>query len=598
MERINFSGVRYFRKALKILIQSAPYPFLLQTLLILLQGLLPLALIWLMKLIVDAASDMISNGINRETDIIIYVVLSAAVFFLNSACNSIQMLVKETINQKVSDRITELIHKKSISLDLSYYENSDYYNIYHRAVGDALHRPIILANNILAFMQAIISLVLVAIFLGAFHWGIPLLLIVASLPIVMVRLNYASRMYRWKYENAEEERKAMYYNRVVTSKPYAKELRLFGLGDFFSKSFMETRKSLRKGKLSILAKRVYIEIGANLIVAALVFACYAYVIQKAAAGNITVGDLVLFFFLFQRGLIFLRDFINSFIGLYEDNLFLSNIIAFLNLKPLIKESKEPKIMPAKIKDCIEFKDVNFAYPNSRRTIIKDLNLKIHSGETVAIVGENGAGKTTLIKLLCRLYEPDSGSILIDKTKIEDISIASVRRGISVIFQDFILYNATAAENIKFGDVNAPADLERIEKAAKQAGIAEILQGLPEGYNTMLGKLFANSEELSIGEWQKLALSRAFFRNSDIIILDEPTSALDPKAEFHVFKSFRELTKGKTCIIISHRFSTVKMADNILVLDKGSIVEQGTHTDLMEMNGKYSYLYDIQAVNYR
>ncbi|MBU0486940.1 MAG: ABC transporter ATP-binding protein/permease [Bacteroidetes bacterium] len=598
MKKSRLTGPAYFRKALGILMQSAPWQFVAQSVLIIMQGFLPLAMIWLMKMIIDTSSKIITEGVDANAEVMLFVLLSSLIYFLHTSSNSLQQLLKETINQKVSDRLTNMIHQKSVSLDLSYFENSEYHDMYHRAVSDSMYRPAILANNMLLFLQSTVSLVFVAGFLFIFHWSIPVLIISASLPVVFIRFRLSVRMYRWKYENAEEERKAAYFNRILTGKPFAKEVRLFNLGKYFSDAFVTKRTKLRSERIGILRSRFLMELPANLIIAGMVFACYAFVITQTIGKQLSIGDLVLFFFLFQRGLIFLRDFVNSFSGIFEDNLFLANILGFLQLEPVMKEPENPAPYPAKLTKGIEFQDVSFAYPYSKRQTLKNLNLNISAGDTIALVGENGAGKTTLIKLLCRLYEPNSGGIFIDGKDIREYSSSDLRHGISVIFQDFILYNTTAAENIWFGDVDKQMDEKKIMAAAHQAGIADVISGLPDGYHTMLGNLFGQSEELSIGEWQKLALSRAFYRNSDIIILDEPTSSMDPQAEYNVFKTFRELTKGKTCIIISHRFSTVKMADYIFVLDRGNITEHGTHTDLMEINGKYAYLYDLQAINYR
>jgi ATP-binding cassette subfamily B protein len=284
-------------------------------------------------------------------------------------------------------------------------------------------------------------------------------------------------------------------------------------------------------------------------------------------------------------------------GLYTDNLFLSNLYEFLDLKPKIADPIYPIPVPQPMQKGIIFNQVSFQYPNSTRQALKEINLTIRPGEVIALVGENGSGKTTLIKLLCRLYDPTEGNITLDGFDLNQFNLTELRREISVIFQDYTKYHLTAQENIWFGNINNPPETEKIAVAAHYAGADEVIKQLPNGYNTVLGKWFEQGEELSIGQCQKIALARAFLRDSQLIVLDEPTSALDPKAEYEVFKRFRQLLKNQAAILISHRLSTVKMADRIYVLEQGQIVESGTHLELMKQQGTYAHLFQIQAQQY-
>lgn len=300
----------------------------------------------------------------------------------------------------------------------------------------------------------------------------------------------------------------------------------------------------------------------------------------------------------QRGQDAFRGLWNGLSNLYEDNLFLFNLHEFLDLKPKIAEPLHPKPLPQLRQIGIKLEQVSFQYPSSTRKGLENISLTIRPGEVVALVGENGAGKTTLIKLLCRLYDPTEGSISFEGVPLHQFTTTDLRRQISVVFQDYAKYHLTAKENIWFGNIDRPPDEGQIEEAARKAGADSVIAGLPKGYETMLGNWFEDGEELSIGQWQKIALARAFLRDAQLIILDEPTSALDAQAEAEVFEKFRQLTKGRSAILISHRLSTVKMADHIYVLEKGRIVESGTHDELMQLGSKYAHLFEIQAQHYR
>jgi ATP-binding cassette, subfamily B, bacterial len=308
--------------------------------------------------------------------------------------------------------------------------------------------------------------------------------------------------------------------------------------------------------------------------------------------------LVLYQQALQRGESALQALLSGLSGLYEDNLFLNNLYEFLNLKPKLRDAEYPKAFPSPVEQGIILDQVNFQYGNTPRQALHDISLTIHPQETIALVGENGSGKTTLVKLLCRLYDPTSGRITVDGVDLQDIAIADLRQQVSVIFQDYAKYHFSAGENIRLGNAQHPTNSDKIEQAARRSGAHEVIADLPKGYETILGKFFDNGEELSVGQWQKVALARAFLREAQLIVLDEPTSAMDPKAEYEVFQKFRDLTRDQMAVIVTHRLSTVKMADRIYVLEKGHIIEQGSHTELLQLNGTYARLFEVQAQSYR
>ena len=406
-------------------------------------------------------------------------------------------------------------------------------------------------------------------------------------------------MYRWRRQRTSTERKADYYDWMLTDGKLAKEIRLFDLGSLFISRFRNLRKLLRREELKIAAKHTVMDLLVQVCAAFAVYGSYAFIAYRAGQGSITLGDLVMYFQAFQRGQGFLRDVLSSIAGLYQDNLFLTNLYEFLDLKPKVVEPSSSKPFPKPMQTGIAFDHVSFKYPTCTENVLEDISLIIRPGEVAALVGENGSGKTTLIKLLCRLYNPTGGSITLDGNDLRLFKTMQLRSQLSVIFQDYVQYHLTVRENIWFGNIDLPDDHEQIIFAAQHSGVEDVIAGLKNGYETILGTWFEeDGKELSIGEWQKIALARAFFRDSQIIILDEPTSAMDAKTEYEVFHKFRQLSEGRTAIIISHRFSTVRMADHIYVMNDGRIIENGSHEELVCLGGKYATMFEMQAEAYR
>jgi len=405
-------------------------------------------------------------------------------------------------------------------------------------------------------------------------------------------------MYRWQREQTSTERQAGYLNWMLTNSSHAKEIRMFGLGPLLIRRFRDIRRKLRKGRLAITRKRYLADFAAQTFSTAAIYGSYAYVAYQAVWGKITYGDLVMYFQAFQRVQGFLQGLLSSLAGLYEDNLFLSNLYEFLDLKRTVVEPVPPRPVPQPMQRGLVLHQVSFQYPTGTKKVLEDISLAIRPGEVVALVGENGSGKTTLIKLLCRLYDPTGGTITLDGIDLRQFETTALRHEIAVIFQDYAHYYLTARENIWFGNTSLPPGHERVLAAARRSGADDVIRALPRGYETILGKWFEDGEELSIGEWQKVALARAFMRDAQIIVLDEPTSSMDAKAEYETFQNFRRLVSGRTAILISHRFSTVRMADRIFVLKQRSVVESGTHEELLGRRGVYASLFEKQARAYR
>lgn len=587
------------KRALSIVWQSAPGWTLASAFLVVLQGILPLASLYLMKLIVDSLTAGISSS-NKEAafgHILFLILLTAGVAFLTALSRSASSVVSENQAALVSDHILDLLHAKSIEVDLEYYENPKYYDTLHRAQSDAPFRPTRIVNGLVQIGQSSISLLAVFWLLASLSWVVAIALTVTAIPTALVRLIYSDKTYRWQRACTAKERKAWYFHWMLTGDSHAKEIRLFELGSLFMKRYHNLRKELRRERLSITTRRSVADLAAQIIGIMVIFGSFVFIAQKALQGNITIGDLVMYFGALQQGQSFLSSLLSGFAGLYEDNLFLTTLYEFLDLKPNVRESANPVPVPEKMKKGISFEHVEFSYPEQGTRVLEDINLHINPGQIIALVGENGSGKTTLIKLLCRLYDPTDGRITLDGINLRDFRITELRKEISVVFQDYAHYNLTARENIWFGNINTPFDTENILQAAECSGANHVIDRLDNGYETILGKWFEDGTELSIGEWQKVALARAFLRDSQVIVMDEPTSSLDPKAEDEIFRKFRQLVTGRTAIIISHRLSTIKMADCIYFLKGGKILENGSHDELMALGGEYSQLFMIQSQHY-
>ena len=590
----------HFIPALRLVWKSSPYWTIARVSLVIIQGILPLFSIYMTKLIVDqvTASLALADRTTALQEIVPLLGVAAGLTISTTLCTSLTELVTIAHAQRVTDYMQSIIHAKAIAADLEHYENAQYYDALQRAQQEAPYRPPRILDALAQAGQSSISLVAMVGLLLALHWGIVGILIIAAIPTVLVRTKFAGVMYHWKRRRTQMERQALYLSWLQTSDQYAKEIRLFNLGHHFENSYSQLREQIYQEKVHIAFKRSFSFFAAQATTGLFVFAIFVFLIQQTMAGNLKLGDLVLYYQALQKGQNSLRGLLSSFSGLYEDNLFLANLYEFLDLESNLKEPSCPQAFPASLSTGIEFKHVSFQYATTQRQALKDVSLKLQPGQVIALVGENGSGKTTLIKLLCRLYDPTAGSITIDGIDLKSFSSLELKSHISVIFQDYAKYHFTARDNIRLGDINTPLEDRKIIAAAQLSGADRVINSLPRGYDTVLGKMFDQGEELSIGQWQKIALARAFLRSSQIIVLDEPTSAMDPKAEYEVFQQFRELIQDQSAILISHRLSTVKMADYIYVMSQGSMIEEGSHDSLIAMNGVYASMFETQAQNYR
>lgn len=585
--------------ALQLVWRSSPKLAIVHMLLLLLQSGLSLGSIYLTKLVVDALATSISAS-QKETamsQITVLFGLASVCTFLGLLCSNLDKWVTQAQGLKLTEYMQEIFHAKAIELDIEYYENTEYYNIVERARKE-VQRPVQILYNVTAIAQNGLSLMAMLGLLLTIHWVTVPVLVLTTIPTLAAQLKYANIIYHWQRRQTQVERQLGYLGGIVASAGFAKELRLFNLGTYFSQWFLRLQRQFHSEKLAIDQKRMRLYLGSQAIGAVFMLALYGFMVMQAVYGVLRLGDLAMYHQALQRGKGHLQGLLEGLSNLHEDYLFLCNLYEFLKLEPKLKDPDFPKPVPVPMQKGIVFHQVDFHYAHSTRKALKGIDLTIRPGEVVALVGENGSGKTSLIKLLCRLYEPTAGYITLDGIDLREFKTADLRRQMSVIFQDYIRYDLTVQENVHLGNIDLPLVEEEIQLAAKQSGADAVIQTLPEGYNTWLGKSFHQGEELSGGQWQKIALARAFFRNSQLVVLDEPTSALDPKAEEAVFANFRQLIRGRSAILISHRLSTVKMADRIYVMEHGKIVESGTHDELIHCYGLYAQLFELQAKPYR
>jgi ATP-binding cassette, subfamily B, bacterial len=568
--------------------------------LVFVQSALPLVQLYLLKLLIDAVAAAVTTDVGTSAfpRIALLLALAAGAALLGAVSRSLAGLVSEGQARAVSDHLHALVHAKAASVDLEYFESARYHDTLHRAQQEGAYRPTRIVNGVVQVVQSTLALLLMAGVLVAFHWATALVLFAAAVPGVLVRLRQAGRTYESQRAQTQAERRAQYYHAMLTGAAHAKELRLFGLGALFSARHRDLREEIRRQRLRVAGWRFRADVVTQVTATLAVFGSFAFILYRASLGALTVGDVVMYYQAFQRGQDFLKDILGGLAALYEDHLFLASLYEFLDLDRRIVEPATPRPVPRPLRSGIVFDGVSFQYPGAPRKVLRDVSLTIRPGEQVALVGANGSGKSTLVKLLCRLYDPSGGVITIDGIDVRDFETAAYRREISAVFQDWAAYHVSARDNIWFGDPRPDCDDARIRQAARDAGADEVIARLGRGYDTLLGTWFEQGEELSMGEWQKIALARAFVRDTQIVVLDEPTSFLDVQAEHEVFARFRHLAAGRSTIVISHRLSTVRTADRIYLLEDGRIAESGCHDELMRHGGAYARLFDTQAQSYR
>ncbi|MFN6474595.1 MAG: ABC transporter ATP-binding protein [Nostoc sp. SerVER01] len=602
MLRQSLTVFRYSGRAISLVWTTSRSLTILLASLTLVAGILPAAISYISKLIVDAVvfasqvnSD--SNGFVNIYPSVLYVGLEAIAVILLAGGQRGIIICQSLLRALLGQRVNVLILEKALTLDLRQFEDSEFYDKLTNARREASVRPLSLVNRTFGLVQNALSLITYGILLVNFSVWAVLMLILAAIPVFIAETKFAGEAFRLFSWRASETRQQHYLENLLAREDFVTEVKLYQLGDMllgryrnlFDQLYGEDRDlTLRRGLWGYLL---------SLVSTGAFYVAYAWIVLETVRGKISLGDMTMYLTVFRQGQSTFSNALTSIGGMYEDNLYLSNLYDFLEEK--VPKSWGKATVGLNPQDGIRFENVSFTYPGSSKPALRNISLHLKPREKLAIVGENGSGKTTLIKLLTRLYTPDSGRIFLDGLDLQEWDVDVLRRRIGVIFQNFVRYQFTVGENIGVGDVEHLENTTRWETAAQKGMAQSFIDQLPQSFQTQLGRWFKGGQELSGGQWQKIALSRAFMRSqADILVLDEPTSAIDAQAEFEIFNHFRAITQNQMVLLISHRFSTVRMADKILVIENGEVIEQGTHEELLQLGGRYAKLFLLQAAGYQ
>ncbi len=588
---------QYTREALDLVWATSRRLTVALALLTLAAGVLPAGVAFVGARIVDAVVQAIAAGGHDLARVLDYVVLEGVLVALTAATQRGLSTCQSLLRAQLGQRVNEMILEKALTLDLRHFEDSEFYDKLTRARREASSRPLSLVMRSFGVVQNGIALVSFGTLLAQFSpWAVAVLLL-AGLPSFIAEAKFsgdAFRLFRWR---SPETRMQMYLETVIAREDRAKEVKLFELGPLLLQRYRDIFQKVFREDRALTIRRDTWGFFLGLVSTAAFYAAYAWIAVSAVRGRITLGEMTMYVLLFRQGQSAVSSILSAIGGMYEDNLYLSTLYDYLDTP--VEPSTGTAVSGPHPEEGVRFEHVTFTYPGAGEPAVNDVSFQLRPGESLALVGENGSGKTTLIKLLTRLYVPTGGRITLDGLDLAEWSPAALHRRIGVIFQDFARYQLKVGENIGAGDVRHFDDDTRWHEAASLGMAAPFIEELPAGYQTQLGKWFKDGRELSGGQWQKIALSRAFIREeSDILVLDEPTAAMDARAEAQVFEQFRDLAKGRMVILISHRFSTVRMADQILVIQGGRILERGSHEQLMATNGPYAQLFQLQARGYR
>jgi ATP-binding cassette subfamily B protein len=583
----------------KLLWSASPFHALVVIATSLIQAVIPAASLWIAKLLLDAVAEVIEGRAGGPEQafgrLVGLLALQVGVGAGGTLLATIHNSARELLGDSLQNRISRRILAKAASLEVERFENSETYDSLRNAYAEVGVRPLGVAMQALGLAQATITLASVGALLGRLGPEIIPLVLLAAVPGVLVSTRFGAENYRMIRYRAPDARAQNYLGQVLTSDNLVKEVRLFGFEPYLLERWNEFYRKFRSQLVPLIRRRGGWGALAALLSAGLVALATLAVLRRVVNGEITVGD----FSLFALGIAQVQgqfsNLLGGLTGIYQSLLYMRNLYEFLELPARDLDAGEEWQGPI---DTIELLDVSFAYPLTDRQVLRGISLKVRRGESLALVGENGAGKTTLVKLLTRLYEPTAGRILLNGVDASRFSPRSVQRQMSIVFQDFGQYHLTARENVALGALDRLRDDPAIRQAGERGGANEFIDRLPAGYDTMLGRMFAGGVQLSGGEWQRLALARLHFRPGSVLVFDEPTAALDAAAEFAVIERLRAAARDRLTVLISHRFSTVRLADRIVVLEGGVVTESGTHEDLLARDGTYAHLYTLQARGYQ
>lgn len=594
-ERI--SALRNVPAVLKIVWDSGPGVVIFGLISRLLSSLLPVVLLWITKLIIDGIVHAVSThqAVQRG-----FWWLVAAEFSL-AVLNSILVRTIDYSDSLLADKYTRHVSIRvmnhAASLDLIAYEDPVFYDRLERARVQATDR-LVMIQAIGRLVQQAITTITLSVSIMLFSPWLMLLLIAGVLPAFLGESHFAFLGYAKNFRQTPMRRQMDYLRVLGGSKEAAKELKLFGLKNFLLQRFTRLSDEIYDENVALSRRKLIAGSLLSMVGTMGYYSAYVFVIWRTVAGALSIGTLAFLTGAIQQASSNIQQIFSTLAGIGDQALFVTDLLAFFEMKPTIRSKPNAVPAPRPILRGIEFRNVSFSYPGNSRLVLDHINFQLHTNERLALIGENGQGKTTIVKLITRLYDPTEGQILLDGIDLREYDLEDLHREIGVIFQDFMRYEMTARENIAVGRIAEINNLELVKSAAEKSLADHTIERLPRGYDQMLGRRFDQGVDLSGGEWQKVALARAYLRDAQLLILDEPTASLDARSEFEVFRRFAELTAGKMALFISHRFSTVRSADRILVLENGIIAEEGTHDQLARMGGRYAEMFEMQASSYR
>jgi ATP-binding cassette subfamily B protein len=561
--------------------------------LILIENIFFLLSLYVFKSLVNAVAA--PNAVNKFETVTKYLALSGLFTISFLIIKTVINLVSEKQSVKVSEYIDDKIHASAIDLDLGFYESPAYFDTMKRAKDAGPDKANAILINLVDILKNGVTMLLLGSVLISINALLLPLLVLFILPTLIVRIQYADRYYKWRRAQTPLERKSSYLSSLITEEVNAKEVKAFGLGNYFRSLYKAIRIDLISQRLKMARKNAINEIITSILAVSGLFVCIGYICLRAVEGNTTVGDITLFLVIFPQLFAVMQSLSGGISTLYQNSIFINNLFELFDLRSNFPEPEQPLSVPQNDEADLEIENIYFTYPHAAETTLDDVSMKIPAGKIIAIVGLNGAGKTTLIKLLARLYDPLAGEIKFGGVDIRNFKSAEYRKQISVVFQDFGKYNMSVADNIRFGNIDGMISEEKIKISALKSGAHEFIKKFPAGYQTTMGRIFEDGHEVSIGQWQKLAIARAFYSDSKFLIFDEATSALDAKSEQEIFESLRQHIGNRGILVISHRLSAVKHADHIYVMAEGKIKQHGTHEELIAVPGEYSKLFTKKTV---
>ena len=582
----------------KLVWQSSPRMMLINVILRFLKASLPFLLLYIGKLIIDQVVHLSRGDGSFSKDFLWKLVaVEFALAILSDGLGRAITLMDSLLGDLFSNHTSVKIMEHAATLDLDQFEDAIFYDKLERARQQTLGRTILL-SQVMGQVQDLITMGFLAAGLAAFNPWLIVLLVIAILPAFLGESYFNDQTYALTRSQTPQRRELDYLRYIGASDETAKEIKMFSLSGFIIERFKALSDKFYTDNKKIAIKRSIWGTFFALLGSLGYYGAYVFIISSTISGALTIGELTFLAGSFRQLRTLLEGILSRFTTVSQGAIFLSDFFEFFEIQPKIHDTPQPRPFPNPIQQGFTFENVGFQYVNSDRWANRNLNFTLRPAEKLALVGENGAGKSTLVKLLARLYDPTEGRILLDGYDLKEYNLTELRQHIGIIFQDFLRYQMTFSQNIAAGNIDEKANEQLIRASARQSLADELAQRLPGGYDQMLGKRFSEGVELSGGEWQKVAIARAYMRDAQLLILDEPTSALDARAEFQVFERFTELTHGKMAVLISHRFSTVRMADRIVVLDKGEIVEIGSHEELLAKGGRYAELFQLQAMGYQ